>query len=56
MENKSEIDALLRLLDDPDEQIYHQIEKRLLSYGAEVIEFLEKRLGTFFRFSVARTN
>ncbi len=41
MENKSEIDALLRLLDDPDEQIYHQIEKRLLSYGAEVIEFLE---------------
>ncbi|MET4082340.1 regulator of sirC expression with transglutaminase-like and TPR domain [Pedobacter sp. UYP30] len=41
MENKNEIDALVRLLDDPDREVYQHIEKKLLSYGAEVIEFLE---------------
>ena len=41
MENKNEIDALVRLLDDPDQEVYRHIEKKLLSYGAEVIEFLE---------------
>lgn len=41
MENKTEIDALLRLLDDPDREVYQHIEKKLLSYGAEVIDYLE---------------
>ncbi|MGY3053163.1 regulator of sirC expression with transglutaminase-like and TPR domain [Pedobacter sp. UYEF25] len=41
MENKNEIDALVRLLDDPDQEVYRHIEKKLLSYGGEVIEFLE---------------
>lgn len=40
MEN-SEIQALIRLLDDPDEKIYTQIETKLVSMGEEVIPHLE---------------
>lgn len=40
MEN-SEIHALIRLLDDPDEKIYTQIETKLVSMGEEVIPHLE---------------
>ena len=40
MEN-SEIQALIRLLDDPDEKIYTQIETKLVSMGEEVIPYLE---------------
>lgn len=41
MENKAEIDALVRLLDDPDQEVYKHIEERLLGYGVGVIECLE---------------
>ncbi|AOM77724.1 transglutaminase-like domain-containing protein [Pedobacter steynii] len=41
MENSKEISALVKLLDDPDPEIYQHIEKRLLEYGAEVVHFLE---------------
>lgn len=41
MENNTEINALIKLLDDPDEEIYHHIEQKLLEYGNEVVEFLE---------------
>ncbi|HKG08406.1 MAG TPA: transglutaminase-like domain-containing protein [Pedobacter sp.] len=41
MENNKEISALVKLLDDPDQEIYLHVEERLLEYGNEVIEFLE---------------
>jgi regulator of sirC expression with transglutaminase-like and TPR domain len=41
MENLTEIGALVKLLDDPDEEIYQHIQERLLSYGSEVITYLE---------------
>lgn len=41
MINKQEIDALIRLLDDPDQEIYGHIEERLLGYGNAVISHLE---------------
>ncbi len=41
MENLAEIDALLKLLDDPDEEIYQHVQQRLLAYGNEVIVHLE---------------
>ncbi len=41
MENLAEIDALVKLLDDPDEEIYQHVQERLLSYGSEVITYLE---------------
>jgi regulator of sirC expression with transglutaminase-like and TPR domain len=40
MEN-AEIEALISLLDDPDEKIYTQIENKLISMGQEVIPYLE---------------
>lgn len=42
MENLKEIDALVKLLDDPDEEIYQHVQERLKSYGLEVISHLEK--------------
>ena len=41
MENSKEISALVKLLDDPDQEIYQHVEERLLAYGNEVIDFLE---------------
>ncbi|RZM25581.1 MAG: hypothetical protein EOO88_18780 [Pedobacter sp.] len=41
MENTKEISALVKLLDDPDQEIYQHVEERLLLYGNEVIDFLE---------------
>ena len=41
MENIAEIDALVKLLDDPDEEIYQHVQERLLSYGNDVIAHLE---------------
>jgi regulator of sirC expression with transglutaminase-like and TPR domain len=41
-ESKSgEINALIRLLDDTDEEVYSQISSRLIMYGPEVIPVLE---------------
>ncbi|PST84717.1 hypothetical protein C7T94_00860 [Pedobacter yulinensis] len=41
MENIAEISALVKLLDDPDEEIYSHVEKKLLEYGNEVVDYLE---------------
>ena len=39
--NEKEIEALIKLLDDPDPNIFEHIENKLLSYGNEVIIYLE---------------
>ncbi len=36
-----EINSLIRLLDDPDREIYEHIHTKIVSYGGEVIEYLE---------------
>jgi len=36
-----EINSLIKLLDDPDQEIYEHIHEKILSYGGEVIEYLE---------------
>lgn len=41
MENNKEINALVKLLDDPDLEVYQHVEKRLLEYGTQVVDFLE---------------
>ncbi|SMC71091.1 transglutaminase-like domain-containing protein [Pedobacter nyackensis] len=41
MENSKEINALVRLLDDPDLEVYEHVEKRLLEYGPQVVDYLE---------------
>lgn len=41
MVSESEISALIRLLDDPDDFIFNEVKTKLLSYGDEVIPFLE---------------
>jgi regulator of sirC expression with transglutaminase-like and TPR domain len=41
MENFAEIDALVKLLDDPDEEIYQHVQQRLLEYGSEAVTYLE---------------
>jgi regulator of sirC expression with transglutaminase-like and TPR domain len=38
---KGEIQAMISLIDDPDEKVYRQIREKLLSYGEEVIPILE---------------
>ena len=37
-----EIDALIRLLDDSDEEVYGHIRDRLLNFGKGAIPFLFK--------------
>lgn len=39
--DKTQVHALISLLDDPDEQVYSQIREKLLSMGADVIPVLE---------------
>ncbi|HWW43322.1 transglutaminase-like domain-containing protein [Pedobacter sp.] len=41
MENSTEISALIKLLDDPDNEVYEHVERRLLEYGNAVINYLE---------------
>ncbi len=41
MQNEKEIIAIIKLLDDPDEQIFELIENKILSYGSDIIEYLE---------------
>lgn len=41
MADKSEIHALIQLLDDPDETIFNQVKDKLKSYGVDVIPSLE---------------
>ena len=41
MINPTEVNSLIRLLDDPDSEIFEHVHDKLLSYGPEVIEYLE---------------
>jgi regulator of sirC expression with transglutaminase-like and TPR domain len=41
MINPTEVNSLIKLLDDPDAEIYEHVHEKLLSYGTEVIEYLE---------------
>ena len=39
--NNKEIEALINLLDDPDEYIFFQVKDKILTYGVDVIPLLE---------------
>jgi regulator of sirC expression with transglutaminase-like and TPR domain len=39
--NEVEINSLIRLLDDPDREIYEHVHDKLISYGPTVINYLE---------------
>jgi regulator of sirC expression with transglutaminase-like and TPR domain len=41
MNNSTEINALVKLLDDPDQEVFEHVQRRLMEYGFEVIDFLE---------------
>jgi regulator of sirC expression with transglutaminase-like and TPR domain len=41
MINAIEVTSLIKLLDDPDSEIYNHVHNKLLSYGTEVIAYLE---------------
>jgi regulator of sirC expression with transglutaminase-like and TPR domain len=41
MINPTEVKSLIRLLDDPDIEIYEHVHEKLLSFGTEAIEYLE---------------
>jgi regulator of sirC expression with transglutaminase-like and TPR domain len=41
MINPTEVNSLIRLLDDPDIEVYEHVYQKLLSYGTEAIEYLE---------------
>jgi regulator of sirC expression with transglutaminase-like and TPR domain len=41
MSQRKEINALIRLLDDEDPEVYENVSKRIISYGTEVIPELE---------------
>ncbi|MET1057147.1 MAG: transglutaminase-like domain-containing protein [Pedobacter sp.] len=41
MENSTEISALVKLLDDPDPEVFSHVSDRLLEHGNSVIHFLE---------------
>ena len=41
MINPTEVKSLIRLLDDPDKEIYEHVHEKLFSYGPEAIEYLE---------------
>lgn len=41
MNNTREINALLRLLEDPDQSVYHSVSERILHYGNDILPKLE---------------
>jgi regulator of sirC expression with transglutaminase-like and TPR domain len=41
MINPTEVNSLIRLLDDPDGEVFEHVHQKLLSYGSEAIEYLE---------------
>src|SRR3954468_15004329 len=41
-QNSKEITALLRLIDDPDEDVFDTVAEKLLKYGREIIPNLEQ--------------
>ena len=48
MINTTEVNSLIRLLDDPDTEIFEHVHQKLLSYGTGAIEFLEQAWGEAF--------
>lgn len=42
MQHEKEISALLRLIDDPDTEVFDTVAEKLLNYGEEIIPNLEK--------------
>ena len=46
--NKHELKALISLLDDPDVEIYRELEDKLITCGPEVIPLLEQSWETSF--------
>jgi len=42
MINPTEVNSLIRLLDDPDGEIFDHVHQKLLSYGPEAIDYLEQ--------------
>lgn len=45
MSEQKNIEALIHLIDDPDETIYQHVHDRLLQYGPDAIPFLENSWG-----------
>jgi len=41
MINPTEVNSLIRLLDDPDGEIFEHVHQKLLSFGTEAIDYLE---------------
>lgn len=41
MKENKEITALLNLIDDPDEDVYHTVSEKIISFGKEIIPNLE---------------
>jgi len=48
MINPTEVNSLIRLLDDPDTEVYEHVHQKLLSFGNEAIEYLENAFGQAF--------
>ncbi len=48
MIDKKELEALVRLLDDPDQEIYDHVESKLLSLGEAIIPTLEQEWENLF--------
>ncbi len=45
MTNNSKINALIQLLDDPDDFVYHEVERELLQLGHQIVPYLEDAWG-----------
>lgn len=46
--NEREIKAIISLLDDPDTEIFNQLEQRLVTFGPEIIPLLEENWESSF--------
>ncbi|MGV3761099.1 transglutaminase-like domain-containing protein [Parapedobacter sp.] len=46
--NEKEIDSLIKLLDDPDAEVFQHVEQKLITMGPEVIDRLETVWGQSF--------
>jgi len=48
MINETEVTSLIRLLDDPDQEIYDHVHEKLLSFGSAAIGYLESAFESAF--------
>jgi len=48
MINETEVTSLIRLLDDPDQEIYNHVHEKLLSFGSAAIGYLESAFESAF--------